>query len=65
MKKQMYPNLRAELTRRGYTYDDLGKVIGLKGSAVSLKLNGKRDFDILEVKKICEHFNMSFEELFA
>ena len=52
------------MARRGYTLDDLGKVIGLKAGAISLKLNGKRDFDIVEVKKICEHFQMSFEELF-
>ena len=63
-KKLMYPNLKAEMARRGYTNNDLGKVIGVKGEAVSLKLSGKRDFDILEVKKICEHFGMSFEALF-
>lgn len=60
----IYPNLRAEMARRNYTLDDLGKVIGVSAGAVSLKLNGKRDFDIEEVKKICEHFSMSFEELF-
>lgn len=59
-----YPNLRAEMARRDYTLDDLGKVIGVGAGAVSMKLNGKRDFDIVEVKQICEHFNMSFEELF-
>lgn len=59
-----YPNLRAEMARRGYTLDDVGKIIGVSGGAVSHKLNGKRDFDIVEVKKICEHFQMSFEELF-
>lgn len=52
------------MARRGYTLDDLGKVIGVGAGAVSMKLNGKRDFDIVEVKQICEHFNMSFEELF-
>ena len=52
------------MARRGYTLDDLGKVIGVGAGAISMKLKGKRDFDIVEVKKICEHFNMSFEELF-
>lgn len=65
MKKQIYPNLKAEMARRGYTNDDLGKIIGVKGGAVSLKLRGERDFDILEVKKICQHFDMSFEQLFS
>lgn len=60
-----YPNLRAEMARRGYTLEKLGEVIGLKAGAISLKLNGKRDFDIVEIKKICEHFNMSFEVLFC
>jgi transcriptional regulator with XRE-family HTH domain len=59
-----YPNLRAEIARRGYTLNDFGKIIGVSPGAISLKLNGKRDFDIVEVKKICEHFNMSFEQLF-
>lgn len=60
-----YPNLRAEMARRGYTVETFGEIIGLKSGATSLKLNGKRDFDIVEIKKICEHFNMSFEVLFC
>lgn len=59
-----YPNLKAEMARRGYTFEDLGKIIGVTAGAISLKLNGKRDFDILEIKKLCEHFKMPFEELF-
>jgi predicted transcriptional regulator len=45
------------------TYD-LARIIGVPQSAVSLRLNGKRDFRLKEVQKITKHYNKKFEELF-
>lgn len=52
------------MARRGYTVKTMASLLGITSGALSLKLKGERDFDILEAKKICEHFNMSFEYLF-
>lgn len=59
-----YPNLKAEMARRGYSYEDLGKLLGIGGSAISHKMTGRNGFDLEEAKILCKHFKMSFEELF-
>lgn len=59
-----YPNLRAEMTRRGYTFEDVAKLIGVGIPSISQKLSGKRDFSTNEIKIICNHFNLQFEYLF-
>lgn len=59
-----YPNLRAEMTRRGYKLEDLAKIIEVGVPAISQKLNGNRDFGTDEIKLICNHFNLPFEYLF-
>lgn len=59
-----YPNLRAEMARRGYTNAELGKILGVGESAISHKLHGRNSFDIKEVRILCDHFKMTFEELF-
>lgn len=59
-----YPNLKAEMARKGYSYEDLGKLLGISGSAIGHKMAGRNGFDVKEAKVLCEHFQMSFEELF-
>lgn len=48
----MYPNLRAELSRKKITLEKLGKALGLAISTVSQKLNGKYPITLDEAKKI-------------
>lgn len=48
----MYPNLEAEMTRMGYTKEDIGKCLNLHISGVYLMLSGKRTLSITRAKKI-------------
>lgn len=43
-----YPNLKAEMARRGFTGGDIAFIIGRQQGAVSRKLNGKSDFTTTE-----------------
>lgn len=44
----MYPNLNAELARKGWTRKDLARETGLKYQTLNEKMNGKRPFTFLE-----------------
>ena len=61
MRLKCYPNLRAELARRGMTQADIGKILGLGASAVSERFCGKRDFKFGEMVKLAKFFDVSLE----
>ena len=44
----MYPNLNAELARKGWTRKDLARETGLKYQTLNEKMNGKRPFTFPE-----------------
>lgn len=44
----MYPNLRAEVARKGLTMKELAKRIGIGESTMNQKLNGKYAFTLDE-----------------
>lgn len=44
----MYPNLNAELARKGWTRKDLARETGLKYQTLNEKMNGKRPFTFTE-----------------
>ncbi len=56
----MYPNLHAEMSKAGIEQKDIAKCIQQKVKAVSLKINGKQDWNLDEAKKIKKTF---FNEL--
>ena len=53
----MYPNLRAELARKGITVRLLAKKIGMATSTLSLKLSGKSSFTLEEAIAIKQYLN--------
>lgn len=63
----MFPNLKAELSRRGVTLTDLAKVLNVTVSTVSLKLNGKTPLTLAEAKAIKNYIGVDIplEELFG
>ena len=63
-KELYYPNLRGEMAKKGYAQKDLCKLLNLCESQVSKRMNGKTEFTIKEVVKICEWLGKSFSELF-
>lgn len=63
----MYPNLRAELARKGATLTKVAEYLGINISTLSQKYNGKSEWSFREVIAIKEFLgtNMPLEELFA
>lgn len=61
----MYPNLRAELARKGLSLEDVARIIGKSVNAASMKLNGRRDFRLGECKALAETLGLPIDVLFA
>ena len=62
----MYPNLRAEMARKGVTGTEIANVIGRTKSTLSQKLGKEDGFTLLEAEKIKAFLNvdMTIDELF-
>ena len=62
----MYPNVRAEMTRQGFTQTDVSKVWDVTVPTVSLKLSGKYAITLDEAVKLKNALKteLSLEELF-
>ena len=58
-RKNMFPNLRAEMARRGLTVEDLAGLSGIKYSTLSQKLNGSRPLSFAETLKIKEALDVT------
>lgn len=67
VKKNKYPNLRAEMSRIGIKQVDIAKLLGVGEATVSNKMKGKSTFDIDEAFLIRENFfpNLSLDYLFS
>lgn len=48
----MYPNLKAEMARAGYTITKLAELMGMRIATLSQKLAGKYHLTLTEAKKI-------------
>lgn len=62
--KIIYPELMAEMARKGITQSKLARVIGIGRSAMHHKIYGIRQFKAEEMIKISEYLNKSIDELF-
>lgn len=67
LKKNKYPNLRAEMSRIGIKQADIAELLGIREVTVSKKMNGKSTFDIDEAFLIKKTFfpNLSLDYLFS
>lgn len=63
-EKFKYPGLVAEMARHGDTNKALGDKIGISREAVRLKVNGKNQWTIEEIEKICKVYKKDYYELF-
>lgn len=59
-----YPNLVAEMARKGDTQLVLAKLLNLTQASISRKLKGETAWSLEEVEKICEYYNKNYYELF-
>lgn len=64
MKIVKYPELAAEMVRRGETQRYLAKVLGITYSAMWRRLTGRVEWSVDEIITVCEHYGKTFEELF-
>jgi len=67
LKKNKYPNLRAEMSRIGIKQADIAELLGIREVTVSKKMNGKSTFNIDEAFLIKKTFfpNLSLDYLFS
>lgn len=59
-----FPNLLAEMKKRGETQYDLAKMLKVTQATMSRKLAGKVQWRIGEIEDICEHYDKGYYELF-
>ncbi len=60
----MFPNLNAELARRGMKKKDFAKMLGISERTAANKLSGKSEFTLSEIRKISGVFpGMSMDYL--
>jgi transcriptional regulator with XRE-family HTH domain len=52
VRRLVYPNLEAELRRKGYSREDMAKVLEIHVSGVSAMMTGKRAFSIYRAEKL-------------
>ncbi len=62
----MFPNLLAEMARKGIFIKDLSECVGIDRSTMSLKMNGIREFKLNEMKVIKDTFfpDLTYDYLF-
>ena len=60
----LYPNLRAEMGRRGLNMRTLGLVLGVTKATISRKLTGKGKWSLKDVDRLCKYFDCTYEYLF-
>lgn len=67
VRRRMFPNLEAEMARKGLKGKDLAEILGVRVATVYDKLNGKYPFSLDEAMKIKRTFfpEYSIEYLFS
>jgi len=56
--------LKGARVEKGLTQKDMAERIGISTYSYLMKENGKRDFTLTEMKKICEILNKELSEIF-
>jgi len=64
MKEVKYPNLKAEMARRGENQRTIGKLLDLNNTTICRKLLGQIAWSVNEIDILCEHFGKNYYELF-
>ena len=64
MKNVKFPELAAEMARRGDTQKDVAKLLEITNCAVWRRMAVKTEWKIGEIDKICKHYDKDYYELF-
>lgn len=60
----MYPKLIGKRNELGITQEKMAELLGISKGNYNLKENGKLDFNLVEVKKILNILNASYDAIF-
>jgi hypothetical protein len=63
-KKIMYPNLVAEMARRGDTYGTLAVLLKTSIPAVGRRINDEVEWTKSEIDILCDHYKKPYDYLF-
>ena len=63
--RNIYPGLRAKMSYAGESTEELAVILNLSCDTLRRSLKGARSFDLDEIKKLTQHYDCSFDELFA
>ena len=55
---------KAYCVEHGIKQSEIAEVIGISIQNANLKINGKQDFTLPQIKIICEHYGISADEYF-
>ena len=61
---ERHGKLKGARVEKGLTQEDMAKRIGISTYSYLMKENGKRDFTLTEMKKICEILGKELSEIF-
>lgn len=60
-----YPNLVAEMARRGDTYGTLAELLETSISAIGRRINGTVEWTKSEIDILCDHYAKPYDDLFG
>ena len=63
-KPVRFPNLVAEMARKGDTQEVLAKLLNLTQASISRKLKGETGWSLKEVEIIYDYYKKNYYELF-
>lgn len=60
-----YLKFKAWLVVNKIKQNEIAELLGISLENTNAKLNGRQDFTLAQVKKICEHYGISADEFFV
>lgn len=62
--RNIFPGLRAKMSYANEDVNDLANLLDKSDDSVRRRLSGRAEFELTEIKRLIEHYDSSFEELF-
>ena len=61
----IYPGLRAKMSYNAESTAELSKILNISVDSTRRRLRGENPFDLVQIKKLTDHYNCTFDELFG
>ncbi len=63
IQQQLFNILKENLPPHLSLVDELGALLGLSADSVYRRIRGEKPIDLIELKKICDHYHLSLDQL--